>query len=76
MSSLTDPFRYIQTGSVNALAAQSVSWLGWKAKGIPSKKGNPVDPIVIASYLNAGLSLLANGAALANQVLYLALTFL
>ncbi|PKV79488.1 hypothetical protein ATK86_3882 [Nocardia fluminea] len=35
-----------------------------------------MDPIVIASYINAGLSLLANGAALANQVLYLALTFL
>lgn len=35
-----------------------------------------MDPIVIVSYINAGLSLLANGAALANQVLYLALTFL
>lgn len=35
-----------------------------------------MDPIVIASYLNAGLSLLANGAALANQLLHLALTIL
>ncbi len=39
-------------------------------------KGNPVDPIVIASWLNAGLSLVANGLALANQALYLAMTLL
>ncbi len=35
-----------------------------------------MDPIVIVSYLNAGLSLLSNGLALAGNALSLALRFL
>ncbi|GEM29027.1 hypothetical protein NN3_00340 [Nocardia neocaledoniensis NBRC 108232] len=40
------------------------------------EKGHPVDPIVIASYINAGLALLSNGLALAGNVLNLALHLL
>lgn len=40
------------------------------------EKGNPVDPIVIVSYINAGLALLSNGLALAGNVLNLALHLL
>lgn len=35
-----------------------------------------MDPIVIVSYLNAGLSLLSNGLALAGNALSLVLYFL
>lgn len=40
------------------------------------EKGFPVDPIMIASYINAGLALLSNGLALAGNVLNLALHLL
>lgn len=42
----------------------------------PFQKGNPVDPIVIVSYLNAGLSLASNVLALAGNALTLVLHFL
>ncbi|MGW5440534.1 hypothetical protein [Nocardia asteroides] len=39
------------------------------------EKGKSVDPIVIISYLNAGLALVSNVVSLAGQAVYLALTF-